>query len=88
MSSTWHPDESELMAFADGELNSVEKSRVLLWTDWSTTATTTWSKIAAERSITSRWPLVMGSKVPGQTAMLGELMPCGCGSGCRRSDVR
>ena len=28
MSSTWHPDESELMAFADGELSSVEQSRV------------------------------------------------------------
>src|SRR5438270_4951084 len=34
-----------------------------------TTPTTTWSYIADARWMTSRWPKVTGSKVPGQIAM-------------------
>src|SRR5438874_4226555 len=36
---------------------------------WFTTPTISVSNMAEARRITSRWPLVIGSNVPGQTAM-------------------
>src|SRR3954470_15778592 len=49
-------------------LNSVPPLR----TGWLTIATTTSSNRAALRAITSRWPFVIGSYEPGQTAMRGS----------------
>src|SRR5689334_17294894 len=52
--------------------SSVENSVPPLRTGWLTIATTTSSNIAAARLITSRWPFVIGSYEPGQTAMRGS----------------
>ena len=45
---------------------------VCLWCGSRTTPTTTRSKIAAARRMTSTWPNVTGSKVPGLMATMGE----------------
>src|SRR3954454_7683274 len=52
--------------------SSVENSVPPLRTGWLTIATTTSSNSAAARAMTSRWPLVIGSYEPGQTAMRGS----------------
>src|SRR5919108_870471 len=52
--------------------SSAENSELVLRTEAATTATISSSNIAAARVITSRWPLVTGSYVPGQTAMRGS----------------
>src|SRR3954447_22824026 len=52
--------------------SSVENSVPPLRTGWLTIATTTSSNSAAARAMTSRWPFVIGSYEPGQTAMRGS----------------
>src|SRR3954454_16105172 len=52
--------------------SSVENSVAPLRTGWLTIATTTSSNSAAARAMTSRWPFVIGSYEPGQTAMRGS----------------
>src|SRR3954449_7921708 len=52
--------------------SSVENNVPPLRTGWLTTATTTSSNSAAARAMTSRWPFVIGSYEPGQTAMRGS----------------
>src|SRR3954470_21689440 len=52
--------------------SSVVNSVPPLRTGWFTIATTTSSNSTAARLITSRWPFVIGSYEPGQTAMRGS----------------
>src|SRR3954453_11623312 len=52
--------------------SSVENSVLPLRTGWLTIATTTSSNMAEARLMTSRWPFVIGSYDPGQTAMRGS----------------
>src|SRR3954447_22282968 len=52
--------------------SSVVNSVPPLRTGWLTIATTTSSNSAAARLMTSRWPFVIGSYEPGQTAMRGS----------------
>jgi branched-subunit amino acid ABC-type transport system permease component len=64
---------------------NVDQVRIACFAGLSSTATTSRSKVAAARRITSRWPLVSGSKLPGHTAAFATSRSLHRGDG-RRGD--